>query len=134
MLRQSAVFHRLNATSRQNLFVFFSPNARSAVDLAAQVALQNDPADVLGDGAFWLHERLFSAHAPSWRRYIASLELEVLPIVRLSTGRSAAQLLTPLSGRHDSRVLHRGPPERRVRPPEQAGGHGAAALPHDDAA
>ncbi|RYO89944.1 hypothetical protein DL766_007079 [Monosporascus sp. MC13-8B] len=78
-MRQTAVYHCYNTQTRQSVFVLLSP----AVDsLAHQRAEQYLTACHSGNlkGPFWLHDIVFSAYLPAWRRYIADLERKFLPI------------------------------------------------------
>lgn len=78
VIRHTGLFHRYDAGKRQSLYVLFSPHAKSQVQEAAEFTMLSPSS---GEGPFWLHETLFQTHISSWRRYIASEDEKLLPIV-----------------------------------------------------
>ncbi|RDA93447.1 hypothetical protein CP533_2654 [Ophiocordyceps camponoti-saundersi (nom. inval.)] len=76
-LRQSALYHRLDLSSRQSLFILFSPRpeARAHMHTVVEKHLRLIPNDDFG-----LHQVFFSTYIPNWRRYIAAQERRFLPV------------------------------------------------------
>jgi hypothetical protein len=82
VIRQSALYHQYNATTRQSLHILFSPTPRSALHKALEAILLQSPGIALSR-PFWLHEKLFETHLPAWRRFFIDTERRFLPIVCL---------------------------------------------------
>ncbi|KAF4585777.1 Mg2+ transporter protein, CorA-like/Zinc transport protein ZntB [Ophiocordyceps camponoti-floridani] len=78
-IRQSAVYHRLDLVSQTSLFILFSPTpearAYGLIDARLRASTVSEPLDTVS-----LHQVLFSAYLPAWRRYIASHERRFLPM------------------------------------------------------
>jgi len=87
VIRQSGVYHRFNTATLQNLFVLFNPNPNTVADQKIQSLLLDHYQEASKKGPLWLHDVFLSTHLPAWRRYIASLERELLPIVSFENPR-----------------------------------------------
>lgn len=78
--RQSAILHRFNHATSQSVIVLISPNPNATAWEAMVKHLDAHPSGGLPN-PLWPHQILLSTHIPAWRKYITSIEAEVLPIV-----------------------------------------------------
>jgi len=79
-IRQSAVYHQYNAAAQQSLYILFSPTPNSTLHQRSEELLHGESHTVTRR-PFWLHERLFEIHFPTWRQYLLEAERKFLPIV-----------------------------------------------------
>jgi len=80
VVRHTAICHRFNADTLQNVIVLFNPAPNSKAHKLAEeylLSLRHEPAK----SQYHLHQILIAAYVPGWRRYMATQELEALPIV-----------------------------------------------------
>ncbi|KAK3381855.1 hypothetical protein B0H63DRAFT_214704 [Podospora didyma] len=79
VIRQTGLYHRFNAKTCSSTYVLLSPTPNSKLHQEAAAFLST-----LTQGPetepFWLHRLLFATYFPAWRRYIAALERQFLPI------------------------------------------------------
>ncbi|KAK1498110.1 hypothetical protein CCUS01_12980 [Colletotrichum cuscutae] len=86
VIRQTGVYHRCDAASRQSLFVMINPTPDSQASNRAIEWLsgRNSAAgsETETHDHVWLHRLVFETHLPAWRFYIASMERQFLPLPR----------------------------------------------------
>ncbi|KXH32371.1 hypothetical protein CSIM01_05793 [Colletotrichum simmondsii] len=86
VIRQTGVYHRCDAASRQSLFIMINPMPNSQASSRAMEWLSSrniaaGSETETGD-AVWLHKLVFETYLPAWRFYIASMERQFLPLPR----------------------------------------------------
>jgi hypothetical protein len=79
VIRQTAIYHRLDRETSQNVVVLFSPTPRSKIHSTAEEWLRHHRQQVDTD-PLWLHRILFATFLPAYRQYLAMLELRFLPV------------------------------------------------------
>ncbi|KAK1465215.1 hypothetical protein CMEL01_12570 [Colletotrichum melonis] len=84
VIRQTGVYHRCDAASRQSLFIMINPTPNSqASDRAIEwLSSRNSAAGSEAEthDHVWLHKLVFETYLPAWRFYIASMERQFLPL------------------------------------------------------
>ncbi|KAI0889173.1 uncharacterized protein GGS22DRAFT_153353 [Annulohypoxylon maeteangense] len=75
VIRQSGLYYRHDATTSQTVSVLFSPTPNSTAHQKIEDYLLSTDFDPCH-----IHEILFGAYFPAFRKYIASLEAKLLPI------------------------------------------------------
>ncbi|KAI3551427.1 hypothetical protein CABS03_01486 [Colletotrichum abscissum] len=84
VIRQTGVYHRCDAASRQSLFVMINPTPDSQASNRAieWLSSRNGAAgsETETHDHVWLHKLVFETYLPAWRFYIASMERQFLPL------------------------------------------------------
>uniref|UniRef100_A0A9P7QVZ0 CorA-like transporter domain-containing protein n=2 Tax=Colletotrichum scovillei TaxID=1209932 RepID=A0A9P7QVZ0_9PEZI len=83
VIRQTGVYHRCDAASRQSLFIMINPTPNSQASSRAMEWLSSSVAadpETETDDPVWLHKLVFETYLPAWRFYIASMERQFLPL------------------------------------------------------
>ncbi|EXF74621.1 hypothetical protein CFIO01_13436 [Colletotrichum fioriniae PJ7] len=85
VIRQTGVYHRCDAASRQSLFIMVNPTPNSQASSRAIERLSTSRSFGVGsetetDDPVWLHQLVFETYLPAWRFYIASMERQFLPL------------------------------------------------------
>ncbi|KAK1496664.1 hypothetical protein CTAM01_08302 [Colletotrichum tamarilloi] len=79
VMRQSGIYHKLDATKSQNTYVLLSPSPDSKLKKQAEHDLFNC-YQTIENNPFWLHIMFQELCLPNWRSYNASLERKFLPM------------------------------------------------------
>ncbi|KAK0371221.1 hypothetical protein CLIM01_11419 [Colletotrichum limetticola] len=84
VIRQTGVYHRCDAASRQSLFIMTNPTPDSQASNRAieWLSSRNSAAgsETETHDHVWLHKLVFETYLPAWRFYIASMERQFLPL------------------------------------------------------